>query len=174
MSRNLSLRDVRRIPEFSGYTELDLVQPEMDAKLAHVFEAFGFDLSRPITYHAAKHRDISGHVALGIYAVGELNKKATWYTSHPVCSDIERMMCSNCMASLAELAKILKGHLNPRFLTSSSPYFPSDYEPDHIEVGERIAALEAKIEEARKDARVYETMGIMSFSDYIAYKNRAK
>ena len=172
MSRNLSLRDVKRIPGWEDIPELAIVQPEMDAKMAGVFLAFGFDLSRPITYHAAKHRDLSGHIALGIYAIGELNKNAFWYINHPICSDIERMMCSKCMVSMAELRRILRGMLNPRITTSSAPYFPSDYEPDHLQVAEEIRKLEEAIHQARHDSRVYETMGLMSFNDYLFFKKK--
>lgn len=166
--RSLSFRDLMFIPALAKIPEAELISPRFDKMLLPIFREWGFDTKKPISYFAAKHKDLQGTVGVGFIAAGELNRKAHWYINHPVCHPIEKMMASNSMAAIEFISKLLSQSKSP--ITSRHPYPPTSYEADYLEVSEEIARLTENLRQLRGDMQVPSTMRVMGFEEYIKYK----
>lgn len=93
MSRVFSFRDLLRIPALSEYNEIQLLHPEMDMTVNIFLRQLGFDLNHAILYVPAQHRDLSGKVAIGFRAVGEISDNREFLTSR-LCTITERLVAA--------------------------------------------------------------------------------
>lgn len=145
MSRVLSFRDLRLIPELSEFTEVEMLSISRDGLMLEALELLGFDTRAPILYVPSKHRDLQGVVAVGFRAIGEINNDAAYRNSR-CCPLIERLLwAAKKDPSLArELAKMI-GHsvnLDSDAIEEEFPDFPEeDIEPDFEMVVNQLAAL---------------------------------
>lgn len=113
MSRVFSFRDLLRIPALSGLNEIQLLHPAMDSTVNAYLRELGFDLNHAILYVPAKHRDLSGKVAVGFRAVGEISDNRAFITS-PLCTITERLLAAaNKDPSLCrELCQLMGNSIN--------------------------------------------------------------
>ena len=75
------------------YNELQLLSPHMDSEVNKVLEAIGVDIEFPVEYFPAVHRDLSGKVALGFLARGDVNINRKHLTGP--CGDIETLIIAS-------------------------------------------------------------------------------
>lgn len=153
MSRVISFRDLQRIPFLSSYSEVELLQVSMDAKVNLALGQLGFNLDAPILYVPVKHRDMAGGVGVGYRAVGEINNDKA-YLDSPVCPQIERLIwASRQDMSLARLLARMMGHsinLSDDSGAEEDPFIGEEYlEPDCEEVTAEIRILENLRDELR-------------------------
>lgn len=71
--KQVSFRDLKRIPELSVFTEFQMLQPSMDCVLLPWIKMFGIDTDYEVEYIPNVHRDLFNKVALGFRAVGEIS-----------------------------------------------------------------------------------------------------
>lgn len=64
-----------------GYNEIELLSIERDDDVHKVLDQLGFDCDYPISYFAAKHRDLTGHVDIGFMVCGEVQCNRKHLTS---------------------------------------------------------------------------------------------
>lgn len=70
--KSLSFRDLLTCEELSHITnEVILMHPSNDVLVKSILVQIGFDVNKDILYEVAKHRDLKGHVAVGVIACGE-------------------------------------------------------------------------------------------------------
>ena len=73
MSRTISFRDLKVVPELQGFNEIEMLHPKMDGIIYNILDNIGFDVQYAVQYFAANHRDLKGKVAVGFMATGEIN-----------------------------------------------------------------------------------------------------
>lgn len=74
MSRTISFRDLLITEELSNIrNEIELLHPKHDHIVGLVLRQIGFDTCQEIEYIPSMHRDMTGKVAIGFQAVGEIN-----------------------------------------------------------------------------------------------------
>lgn len=115
MSRVFSFRDLQRIPALSGLTEFQLLSIEYDDLVNQHLAELGFDITKAILYVPAKHRDLSGKVAVGYRAVGDISQDRT-YLNSSMCLPIERLIAASKtdMSLTRELAKLMGSNVDLR------------------------------------------------------------
>jgi hypothetical protein len=145
MSRVFSFRDLQRIPELSKFREVELLHPSLDPLVNCYLVELGFDPNKPIQYRAAKHRDLSGKVAVGFMAVGEINPYSAFVKSS-LCSLSERLIAA--WHTDPELARDMATLMGSSLQAESSAIeeddtFPEELvEPDYDEVVVELLNLE--------------------------------
>lgn len=107
MSKSISFRDLRLIPELSSYNEIAMLQPRMDHLISGFLKIVGFDLDYPVEYVPSLHRDMQGKVALGFRCVGEVSCNRADINS-PFCDLTDRLVAASyldtsLMDALSEL-----------------------------------------------------------------------
>lgn len=153
--RSIALADIiKNVPEFNGFTELELVKPKYDKLLVPIYSALGLDTNKPFTYYANNLRFWSGGTGVGIRAVGELKTDREFINS-PMCNVIERIIISgNTDTSLMlELVNLMCHTLNFKAFFSENEEDESEHEawppiltePNWKDTAEQIAALEEYI-----------------------------
>lgn len=147
MSRVISFRDLRLIPELSQFNEIELLHPVNDGRVAKYLEQLGFNTSAPVEYLPSKHRDIQGNVAVGFRAVGVIDTSSTFLGSHMATMEDRIMATFFKDPSLArELAQMLNTGINfsdDALFDDEGEEFPEELiEPDFEEKAAEIKALE--------------------------------
>lgn len=70
--KSLSFRDLLKCEELAHIpNEVILMHPSNDALVNSILVQIGFDIKKTVLYEVAKHRDLSGAVAIGAIACGE-------------------------------------------------------------------------------------------------------
>lgn len=90
MSKVISFRDLKLIPELSHYNEIELLHRNLDETVQKYLAQIGFDTDYEVQYVPSKHRDMQGKVAVGFQAVGEISINRNFINS-PLCSISERI-----------------------------------------------------------------------------------
>lgn len=72
-SRTLSFRDILKASWLQGLNEIQLLDIARDVDVYRVLEETGFDIDYPVEYYGAQHRDLTGKVAIGLVACGEVS-----------------------------------------------------------------------------------------------------
>lgn len=144
MSRVMSFRDLKIIPELSKYNEVQLLHPSMDETMAKYLGQLGFDLDYAIQYIPANHRDMQGKTGIGFRAVGEISINRAWVTSS-LCDATERMIAAfHTDPGLArELAALMGNSIS--FKDEHDEAFEDNYdgdiEADYEEKSDEIKSL---------------------------------
>lgn len=147
MSRVFSFRDLLRLNIFAGLNEVSLLQIQNDSLVNCVLADLGFDITKPILYVPAKHRDLSGHVAVGYRAVGDINPHDRTFLNSSLCLPIERLIAASKtdMSLTRELAKLLGSTVELRddgAVDEADDYPEELTEPDEEQVANEILVLE--------------------------------
>lgn len=147
MSRVFSFRDLQRIPALSGLSEIQMLAIERDDLINQYLSTLGFDTTKAILYVPAKHRDLSGKVAVGYRAVGEIDPHNRTYLNSSVAAPIERLIAASKtdMSLTRELAKLMGSNIELKddgATEEDDSYPPELIEEDHEEVSEEILNLE--------------------------------
>lgn len=153
MSRVFSFRDLQRIPALKGLTETQLLSIERDDLVNQYLAELGFDITKAILYVPAKHRDLSGKVAVGYRAVGDINQDRKWLNSS-MCLPIERLIAASKtdMSLTRELAKLMGSNVDLRDdgVVEEPEDFPDELtEPDADDVAHQILILESIRDQVR-------------------------
>lgn len=90
--KTCSFRDIKKASWLRGYNEIDLLSIERDDDVNKVLDQLGFDCDYPISYFAAKHRDLTGHVDIGFMVCGEVQCNRKHLTS--VFADLTDVLVS--------------------------------------------------------------------------------
>jgi hypothetical protein len=150
MSRVFSFRDLLRIPEFSGMNEIMLLHPHMDPAVNRALGELGFSLNHAIIYEASNHRDLSGKVAVGFRAVGEIAVNHEFITS-PLATITDRMIAAyNKDPGLAKELAALMGN--------SITFKDHDYEGEANEDDFPDCLVEADYESKTQEIRELENI----------------
>lgn len=144
MSRVFSFRDLQRVPGLDRLTETELLKVENDDEVNAVLAVMGFDISQPILYIPSQHRDMTGRVAVGFRAVGQINGRSD-YMNTRLCPLIERLIyAAQKDPSLArELAKMI-GHsvnLDDEAIEEDGLFLDDDVDPDYEIITAQLEAL---------------------------------
>lgn len=153
MSRVFSFRDLLRIPALSELNEIQLLHPAMDSTVNAYLAQLGFDLNHAILYVPAKHRDLSGKVAVGFRAVGEISDNREFLTSR-LCTITERLVASaNKDPSLCrELCNLMGNSIN--LSDGDGPADEQDYPDDLVEQDfDNVASEIRNLEKLRDQIR---------------------
>jgi hypothetical protein len=155
MSRSLSFRDLKLIPELSKYNEIQLLDLSMDTVVNSFLEQLGFDIEYPLVYLPSKHRDMSNKIAVGFRVVGEVSTNRNFINS-PLCSVTERLVAASYqdVSLTKELANLMGNNLNYESVfgkdSEEDTEFPPELvEPDAAYVAEQIKTLERVRDEIR-------------------------
>jgi hypothetical protein len=149
MSRVISFRDLRIIPELSQYNEIELLHPSNDKMVAKYLEVLGFNTNAPVQYIPNKHRDVQGNVGVGFRAVGTIAVESEFLKSHMATMEDRIMATFFKDPSLArELAQMLNTGISFVDVDDVLPEdeqeeFPEEHiEPDYEEVSAELKTLE--------------------------------
>lgn len=93
MSKVMSFRDLKLIPELSGLSEIHMIHPSNDNLVNKYLAQLGFDLDYAVVYIPAKHRDMQGKIAVGFRAVGEVSCNRNFINS-PLCTIDDRLIAA--------------------------------------------------------------------------------
>lgn len=158
MSRVFSFRDLKRIPELSNFSEIELIHPRHDQTMRAYLYVLGFDIMKPIYYVPAMHRDLSNNVAIGFMAVGDIRTGAVDYLNSPLADEIERLIviARKDMSLAVTLARMM-GHsvdLTDDSLDTEDCNLPEEYwEPTADADAATILALTVYRDSVRGDER---------------------
>lgn len=146
MSRVFSFRDLLRIPALSGLNEIQLLHPAMDSTVNAYLRELGFDLKQAILYVPSKHRDLSGKVAVGFRAIGEISDNREFLTSR-LCTITERLLAAaeKDPSLCRELCNLMGNSINlgDGDTSSEDEDFPEELvETDYDEIATEIRNLE--------------------------------
>ena len=174
MSRILSFRDLRLIPELSQYSEIDLLHPSMDDTVNKWLEEFGFNTNAPVQYIPNKHRDMQGNIGVGFRAIGTI-AVGSEFLDTPLATMEDRILATFFTdPSLArELASMLNTGIRfadvPESYDESDDDFPEELiEPDYPEVSKEIALLET-IRDAVRGPMYNESGAPKTYKEYAEY-----
>jgi hypothetical protein len=147
MSRVFSFRDLLRINLFEGLNEIDLLQIKNDDLVNSVLAELGFDITKPILYVPAKHRDLSGKVGVGFRAVGDIDPTDRKFLNSSLCQPIERLIAASKtdMSLCRELAKLTGSTVELRddgAVDEADDYPDELTEPDEEAVAKQILVYE--------------------------------
>lgn len=147
MSRVISFRDLRLIPELSQFNEVELLHPVNDARMAKYLEVLGFNTDAPVEYVPNNHRDMQGNVGVGFRAVGTINTASEFLTTRMASMEDRLMATFFKDPSLArELAQMLNTGVNfndDHLVFDDEDEAEEEYiEPDYEEVSAELKALE--------------------------------
>lgn len=81
MSKNISVTDLKLIPELSGLRMLDFIDPKNDSLIAPFLKILGFDLDYPIQFIPSQHRNMQGKVVIAYMISGEVECNSSFLTS---------------------------------------------------------------------------------------------
>lgn len=151
MSRVFSFRDLQRIPALAGLTEVQLLSVERDDLVNTQLAQLGFDIRKPILYVPAKHRDLTGKVAMGYRAVGDIDPHNREFLNSSVCLPIERLIAASKtdMSLCRELAKLMGSNVDLR--DDSMEEEPEDFPDELTETDEEAVYHEILILENIRD-----------------------
>lgn len=147
MSRVMSFRDLRLIPELARYNEIELLHPSKDALVNKYLEQLGFNTDAPVEYIPNKHRDIRGVVAVGFRAVGVIAVGSAFLNSR-MASMEDRIMAA--YFTDPSLAREMSMMMNTGIRFADTPdgdddgvEFPPELEEeDYEDVAAHLKALE--------------------------------
>lgn len=87
-----SLTDIRLISELSQFSELELIHPSNDEKVAKYLYKIGIDINQPWYYHGCYHRNLKEEVVLGLRVIGEVRRDEEFQDSW-LAGITERLIC---------------------------------------------------------------------------------
>ena len=91
--KTCSFRDVLKASWLTQYNEIDLLSIDRDEDVNRVLTELGFDCEYPLNYFPAKHRDLSGKIAVGFMVSGEVQCNRKHLTS--VFADLTDILISS-------------------------------------------------------------------------------
>lgn len=149
MSRVISFRDLRVIPELAQYNEVELLHPSRDKMMAKYLEQLGFNTDAPVQYIPNKHRDMQGNVGVGFRAVGTIAVGSEFLESRMATMEDRILATYFTDPSLArELAQMMNTGISfsdgdDNSLLDDEDEFPEELtEPDFPEVEAALKELE--------------------------------
>jgi len=150
MSRCISFRDLKLIPELSGFSEMQMLQPAMDAVIYPYLALLGIDVEYTVSYVPNVHRDMQGKVALGLMARGQVSINRNDING-PFMGMEDRLQAvafldRSLLEEMAELSgKMLDYRGDGESIMEDEPFvtfFPYEMqEPDYLDVENMIARL---------------------------------
>ncbi len=112
--KTISFRDLKKASWLQGYNEIDLLSIDRDDDVHKVLDQLGFDCEFPVSYFPAKHRDLTGHIALGFMAAGEVQCNRKHLTS--IFADLTDILVASSFSDTSltkELAELSGLSRNP-------------------------------------------------------------
>lgn len=123
-----------------------------DALVNQALVQLGFNINVPILYVPSQHRDLSGAVAVGFRAVGEISSDPAYLNSR-LCPMIERLIwAAQKDPSLARELSRMTGHnvtLGEEVTDEANDFPDSDIEPNYEITQMQIEALTFYRDEVR-------------------------
>lgn len=170
MSRVFSFRDLQRLDEFKGMSEITMLGVDNDETIGKYLAALGFDLTKPVLYVPAKHRDLSGKVAVGFRAVGDIDPYNRSYIRSSMCDTVERLIAASKydMSLTKELCKLMGStvEINDDMATEDDDGFPEELiEEDFKANAAEISNLEA-IRDIIRGSPYNEAGALKTFAEY--------
>lgn len=173
MSRVISFRDLRVIPELAQYNEIELLHPSNDKMMAKYLEVLGFNTDAPVQYIPNKHRDVQGNVGVGFRAVGTIAVDSEFLGSHMATMEDRIMATFFKDPSLArELAQMLNTGISfidadDALSEDDQDEFPEEHiEPDYEEVSAELKALEI-LRDSVRGSMMNESGAPKTYAEYI-------
>lgn len=156
MSKTISFRDLKLIPELSHYNEIELIHPNLDETVKKYLGQLGFDTDYEIQYVPSKHRDMQGKIAVGFQAVGEISINRNFINS-PLCDVTDRMVAASYadpsltreMAGMMGSSTNYQSLLEDDAVEDSGEYDAADVEDDYEWVMTQIKQLEMVRDQVR-------------------------
>ncbi len=81
MSKNISVTDLKLIPELSHLRMLDFIDPANTELISPFLKVLGFDLDYPIQFIPCQHRNMQGKVVIAYIITGEVEINASFQDS---------------------------------------------------------------------------------------------
>ncbi len=146
--KNISVTDLKLIPELSHLRMLDFINPDNDALVAPFLKVLGFDLEYPIEFVASQHRNMQGKVVIAYMIVGDVECNAAFLNSVWATHEDRMIVAGYSDLGLAE--DLGMGSTSCRdYGTDSEGFAPDQSNPNEGEILKQIVVLQNLLLDAR-------------------------